>query len=110
MAKKDKSKQHEIFFSVLASLNISQPQVEYMFHPTRKWRMDYAWPEQKIALEVEGGIFIQGRHSRGAGMKADFEKYNEAAVMGWRIIKCTPSDLCKSKTILMLKQYILTNQ
>ncbi len=39
-----------IFFSVLDSLNISRPVTEYVFHPTRKWRFDYAFPEQKIAL------------------------------------------------------------
>jgi hypothetical protein len=46
-----------------------------------------------VALEVEGGIWTEGRHTRGAGALADLEKYSEAAIAGWRIIYCTPSEL-----------------
>ena len=62
-----------------------------------------------IVLEVEGGIFIQGRHSRGAGMKGDFDKYNEAAIIGYRIIKVIPTELCSFKTISLLKRILTTN-
>ena len=68
---------------------------EYSFHPTRKWMFDYAWPELKIALEIEGGIWKGGRHVRGKGYENDCEKYSEAAVLGWRIIRCTPAQ-CKN--------------
>jgi len=78
------------------------PVREFRFHPTRKWRFDYAWPSRFIALEVEGGIFIQGRHSRGAGMLKDMEKYNAAALMGWRVFKTTPSKLRSKETLAML--------
>lgn len=66
---------------------------EYRFHPTRKWRFDLAWPEKKLALEVQGGIWIQGGHSRGSGMVRDFAKENAAAALGWRILKCQPREL-----------------
>lgn len=103
---KDKTAQHETFFSLLNNVGIKLPTPEYMFNPVRKWRLDYAWPEQRIALEVEGGIFIHGRHSRGAGMEKDFEKYNTAALQGWRIVKCVPKKLCSFETIELLKQLI----
>lgn len=106
---KDKTSQHLIFFSLLDSVNIRRPIPEYVFHPTRKWRFDYAFLEEKVALEIEGGIYIGGRHSRGAGMQGDFEKYNEASLLGWRIIKCVPKDLCKTNTIQMLRKLIITN-
>lgn len=61
-----------------------EPIPEFRFHPERKWRFDYAWPQQKVFVEIEGGLFIQGRHNRGAGMRADFEKYNAASLLGWR--------------------------
>lgn len=62
---------------------------EFRFHPTRRWRFDFAWPEKKIALEYEGGSFVGGRHTRGAGYERDAEKYSVAAIMGWCVIRTT---------------------
>lgn len=98
-----------IFFSSLDGCKIERPVPEHKFHPERKWRFDYAWLEQKVALEVEGGTFIQGRHSRGAGMGKDMEKYNTAAVMGWRIIRVVPAALCNTSTMNLLKSILITN-
>lgn len=76
------------------------PEVEYRFHPTRQWRFDYAWPGMKVALEVEGGIWMKGKnnrsggaHSRPMNKERDLEKYSEAAILGWRILYCQPSEL-----------------
>lgn len=63
------------------------PEREWRFHPSRKWRFDFAFPGDKLAVEVEGGIFVTGRHSRGAGMLADMEKYAAATLLGWRVIR-----------------------
>lgn len=62
---------------------------EHRFHPARRWRFDYAWTAKKIALEYEGGSFVGGRHTRGAGYERDCEKYSMAAVMGWTVIRTT---------------------
>lgn len=62
---------------------------EHRFHPSRKWRMDFAWPAQRVACEVEGGTWIHGRHNRPTGFAADCEKYNEAAADGWTVIRVT---------------------
>lgn len=72
---------------------------EYRFALPRKWRFDYAWPAQKIALEIEGGVWIQGRHTRGKGFLEDMNKYNEAGFLGWRVFRATPEQL-KERTIL----------
>ena len=79
---------------------------EYKFHPKRRWRFDYAIPEHRIALEVEGGVWTQGRHTRPQGFLGDVEKYNTATLMGWRILRTTPSDLYRRATIEMLKTAI----
>lgn len=63
---------------------------EHRFHDTRKWRFDFADPDALIALEVEGGVHTQGRHTRGKGFLADMEKYNTAVSMGWRVFRTTP--------------------
>ncbi|MCK4815094.1 hypothetical protein KA005_04930, partial [bacterium] len=64
---------------------------EYKFHPVRKWRFDFALKD-RVAVEIEGGIWAQGRHTRGSGFIKDAEKYNTAAAMGWRVFRF-PSDM-----------------
>jgi hypothetical protein len=82
---------------------LDEPATEVRFHPDRKWRFDFAWPDQMIALEVEGGIFTRGRHQRPAGMLADIEKYSTCAAMGWALIRTTPQNLCMNETLDLLK-------
>lgn len=82
-----------MFPRVCVAFGLPEPEPEHRFAAPRKWRFDFAWPQHRIALEVEGGVFIQGRHSRGAGMVKDMEKYNAAAVAGWRVLRVTPSQL-----------------
>ena len=60
---------------------------EHQFHPTRRWRFDFAITDRRIAIEIEGGVFSQGRHTRGIGFVNDCEKYNTATAMGWRIFR-----------------------
>jgi len=68
------------------------PKLEFKFHPDRRWRFDFAWEEKKIAIEVQGGLFIGGAHSRGAYIVKSQEKYNNAALMGWRIFYFQPKE------------------
>ena len=65
------------------------PVREYRFHPTRRWRFDFAWPGEQIAGEVEGGTWKYGRHNRAEGFAKDCEKYNAAALLGWRVFRFT---------------------
>lgn len=77
---------------------------EYKFHLKRRWRFDYAIPAFKIALEVEGGVWTSGRHTRGGGFIGDMEKYNTATCLGWRIVRCTPDQLLTTDTLQMIKK------
>ena len=83
---------------------------EYRFDDTRKWRIDYAIIDHKIAIEVEGGVFTQGRHTRGAGFVNDMEKYNALTVQGWRLIRVQPKDLVTVKTLNLIKDTINGNK
>ena len=71
-----------------------KPQREYKFHPRRKWRFDFAFVAQRVAVEVDGGQFTKfgGRHNTDA----DREKLNEAAAMGWRVLRFSPQMLKRS--------------
>lgn len=76
---------------------------EFQFHPIRKWRFDYAIPSRKVALEVEGGAWTGGRHTRAQGFINDMEKYNTAALMGWRVLRVTPEQLLTGSTLSLLR-------
>lgn len=71
----------------LLAERLPEPVAEYRFASPRRWRFDYAWPEWKLALEVEGGTWIEGRHVRPLEFEKDCIKYNEAALRGWRVLR-----------------------
>ncbi len=66
---------------------------EYQFHFGRKWRFDFAIIPLRIAVEVEGGTWINGRHIRPQTYLRDLEKYNHAASLGWLLLRTTPQEL-----------------
>lgn len=72
---------------------------EHRFDPVRGWRFDFAWPQRKWALEVEGGTWVAGGHSRGKGYQEDCEKYAAAVLAGWRVLRAT-TDHVKAGTAL----------
>ena len=69
--------------------NLPQPEREYRFAPPRRWRFDFAFVDLMLAVEVEGGTWVSGRHNRGAGFERDCIKYNTAVNMGWRVLRFT---------------------
>lgn len=72
----------------------------------RRWRFDWAWVDQGVAVEVEGGAFIAGRHTRGAGFLKDMEKYNTAAILGWRILRVTPKQIENGEALNLVDRII----
>jgi very-short-patch-repair endonuclease len=79
---------------------------EHLFHPVRKWRFDFAIIDLKIAVEVEGGVFSNGRHTRGSGFIEDCNKYNQATSLGWRLIRVMPSTLMSENTLELIRKNI----
>ena len=63
---------------------------EFRFHSVRRWRFDWADPDLKIAIEVEGVTYFGaniGRHQSATGIENDMEKYNRAIQLGWRVLR-----------------------
>jgi hypothetical protein len=82
-----RSKPERALAEALESAGVCPWVEEHKFHPTRRWKFDFAWPHLMIAAEVEGGVFIRGRHTTGKGFVADCEKYNEATALGWSVYR-----------------------
>lgn len=95
-----------LFLGLCKAKGLPVPEREYRFHPARRWKFDFAWPDLRVALEVEGGVWVGGRHTSGSGFMKDMEKYNAAALLGWRVLRCTPSSLNSAGTLNMLKDIL----
>jgi hypothetical protein len=87
----------------LRAAGLPPPTPEVRFHPTRKWRFDLAWPTHRIAFEIEGGAFTGGRHTTGVGLSADCEKYSWAAILGWCVVRATPTMIRQGVALVLLE-------
>jgi very-short-patch-repair endonuclease len=100
---------------------LPEPLTEYQFAKElgRKWRFDYAWfrydgvihadfvtmaPVQNIALEVDGAVWVNGRHTRGSGYEKDLEKINTATLMGWRVFRVSTGMVKDGRAVRLLEQ------
>jgi len=89
------SRLERTFLSFWQALGGAELQREYRFHAERKWRADFAHLPSRTLIEIEGGMYIAGggRHNRGAGYIADAEKYLEATLAGWRVVRLTHAQI-----------------
>ena len=83
----------------LQAAGLPEPEPEHRFHPPRRWRLDFAYVEEKIGIECEGGTWVSGRHVRPQGFQKDCEKYNQAALDGWCVLRFT-AEMVKSGVAL----------
>jgi len=88
----------------IRAVNLPPPEREHKFHPSRKWRFDFAWPSKLVAIECEGGVWTNGRHTRPKGFMGDCEKYNEAAVRGWMVLRFPADQIESGEAIAMIER------
>ena len=68
---------------------LPSPDKEYRFHPVRKFRFDFCWPEKLVAVEIDGATWTGGRHTRGNGYENDCYKMALAISLGWSVYRFT---------------------
>ena len=81
---------------LLAQLRIAglpEPVQQFRFHPTRRWRADFCFPDAMLLVEVDGATWARGRHTRGRGYEGDAEKGNAAQLLGWRVFRFTRNQI-----------------
>ena len=93
--------QKEFAFAGKDAFNKERRIIHQLYGKPRRWKFDYAFPD-RIAWEIEGGAWTQGRHTRGKGFIDDMEKYNVAAVCGWKVIRSIP----KTESRIAALEYI----
>ena len=79
---------------------------EWKFCAGRRWRFDFALMEPRIGIEIDGGAWSQGRHTRGKGFIADMEKQNFAVLLGWRVLRFTPQQVIKGEAIEFIRMVL----
>lgn len=101
-----KSLGNRIIEARLQELGLPAPVFEHKFHPDRKWRFDMAWPEHKLACEVDGGLFVNGGHSRGKAREGDYEKDAHALMLGWRVLRVSTGQMRSGIALAWLKEVL----
>ena len=100
----------ELKFEIYSRELRVQPVREYVFALPRKWRFDFAWPHEKVAVEIEGGIFVNGAHNRGRHFMSDCDKYNQAALLGWAVLRYTGEHLKDMQWVLSQVKELLESR
>jgi very-short-patch-repair endonuclease len=79
---------------------------EFKFHPKRKWKADFHLVEKMILVEIEGGIWSGGRHTRGKGYIGDMEKYNAAVMMGYQVIRFSTEQVKSGLVVQQIEKMV----
>lgn len=90
----------------IRAVGLREPVAEYPFALPRRWRFDFAWPELRLAVEIEGGTWTGGRHVRGSGYERDLEKYNAAALLGYTVLRVTPAMVEDGRAIAAVERFM----
>ena len=98
------SQLEDMLLGQIRMVGLPEPQREYAFAKPRRWRFDLAWVTRLIAVEVEGGVWVGGRHQTGQGFTRDCEKLSEAAVLGWRVIRVTGDMVQKGEALRLIER------
>jgi very-short-patch-repair endonuclease len=103
-----KSGLEETLLLLIRAEGLPEPEREYMFAKSigRRWRLDFAYPEKRIGIEVQGGIYVRGAHSRGTGLERDYEKYNQAQVLGWDVYQFSRKMIESGEAIDIIKRVL----
>lgn len=103
-----KGMEHVAFLALIREWGLPDPVGEVLFaldaDDPRRFAFDYAWPDVKLAVECEGGVWSKGAHGRGSGILRDMEKQNLAVLNGWRVLRFTPSQLVHPEWVGLIRR------
>lgn len=99
------------FVALCEAHGLPKPIREAEVIPGRRHRYDFVWYDERLLLEVDGGVWMKaedgkGAHSRPANILRDQEKLNLATLHGWRLLRVQPRDLLQAKTLELIRRVI----
>lgn len=111
----EKSGKAALFLACCKAYGLPEPEPEQEFHPTRHWRFDWLWRQGKVALEIEGGAFMGkkcptcglrpgGGHNRGNVFLDNMDKYNEASLLGYLLLRATWDQVNSGEAFALVKR------
>lgn len=105
MPRRPKQTPHNVLAFQLMAVGLT-PKREHRFDLCRRFRFDFAFVEDKVAVEVEGGIFVGGAHVQGARYRRDCEKYNLAVEQGWRVLRYTDREIKNGLAVQQIERVL----
>ena len=79
------SELERLFLTLIQEAGLPEPETQYQFNPSRRWKADFSWPEYRIIAEVQGMTHVASRgHTSHSGIHRDYEKQNDAQLLGYR--------------------------
>ena len=105
------SRLEETLFLHLRAAKLPEPEREYRFHPVRRWRFDFAWPDLMLAVECEGltAPGTKSRHTTNQGFTKDCGKYNAAAMAGWKVLRFTSQMIKSGEALQQIEEALNDN-
>jgi very-short-patch-repair endonuclease len=102
--KAERERHETALATVLHQAGLPEPERQFRYADDRKWTADFCYPAARLLIEVQGGVWSGGRHTRGAGYERDRVKYFEAQLRGWRVIEVTPVMIADGRALSLIER------
>lgn len=90
----------------LRAAGLPEPVRQLLFDPARRFVFDFAWPSRKLAVEVQGGLWVTGGHGGGNRALNDYRKHNAAVRLGWRVLYVAADMLDTTEALDMVEPFL----
>jgi len=105
------SEAEELLALHIRAAKLPEPQREFKFHPYRKWRFDFLWTKEKLAIEINGGnrMAVIGKNGKAVAVGRhtkpdDYRKLNEAVILGYSVLQFTPDMVKTGEALQMIER------
>lgn len=108
-AKRSKSWEDEFAFRVAANrLPPISRKFKFALSIGRKWEADFAYPDRGLLIEIDGGIWRRGggAHSHPTQILRDMTKGNDAAYLGYRVLRFTSDQVRNGDAVAFLIRFL----